>query len=296
MTSVAGLKIAFIGLGAIGSRIAGRLHESGLTVTVHNRTLERQTVWLESHPGAVGATNPAEAVAGADVVITCVGDDNDLRDVYFGEQGVLNAVGDGTLVIDHTTASDAIARELSLAVVKKGGRFLDAPVSGGSAGAEAGTLSVMCGGTVEAFEPAVEVLAVYGRNIVHVGPAGAGQLCKMVNQVCIAGVLEGLAEGIGLAEAAGLDVSTVLNAIRGGAAGSWQMENRSSYMVKREYPAGFAARLMHKDLGLGGSSADAFGVDAPLLELVRARYTILLERGLGDEDFTNLFRLVLPNN
>jgi len=293
VSSVEGKIIAFIGLGAIGSPIAGHLLKDSAQLIVHTRSSTKQQTWLAAHPRAVGASSSAEAAAQADVVITCVGDDADLADVYQGPNGVLSHLRRGALVIDHTTASAEIARDLEAGAAGKQAAFVDAPVSGGSTGAENRALSIMVGGSEADFERAIPILEVYGRTISRMGPAGSGQIAKMVNQICIAGVLQGLAEGLGLAVAAGLDTTRLLPVMGDGAAGSWQMHNRSSFMLSEDFKAGFTAQLMHKDLGLAISASARYQIDSPVAELVKDRYAELLNRGLGHEDFSNLFRLVI---
>lgn len=295
MTSVEGKSIAFIGLGVIGSPMAGHLLENGARLIVHTRSSVKQENWLAAHPRAVGASSSAEAAEQADVVVTCVGDDSDLADVYQGPTGVLSHLRPGALVIDHTTASAEIARDLEAGAASKQAGFVDAPVSGGSTGAENRALSIMVGGDEAAYERAIPILEIYGRTISRIGPAGSGQTAKMVNQICIAGVLQGLAEGLGLAVASGLDTARLLHLMAGGAAGSWQMNNRSSFMLSESFEAGFTVRLMHKDLGLATSAAARNELDSPVAELVRDRYAELINRGLGHEDFSNLFRLVISH-
>jgi 3-hydroxyisobutyrate dehydrogenase-like beta-hydroxyacid dehydrogenase len=293
MTWVEGKRIAFIGLGAMGSPMAGHLVKAGAHVTVHNRSAAKQASWLAAHPSAAAAASASEAAAQADVVITCVRNDADLSAIYEGPTGALACLREGALVIDHTTASAEIARDLDTGASARQAHFIDAPVSGGSAGAQAGRLSIMAGGTDIAVELARPVLGVYGRTITHMGPVGSGQLAKMVNQICIAGVLEGLAEGLALAVAAGLDTERLLAAMKDGAADSWQMRNRASFMLSEEFPAGFAAELMHKDLSLASSASGRFGLGSPVIELVRICYANLISRGFGEEDFSNLFRAVM---
>lgn len=288
---IEGTDIAVIGLGQIGYPVAGRIARAGARVAVHNRSQSKAEAWCEEHGGAV-AESAASAVRSASVVVTCVGDDSDLRSLFYGEAGVLEALGPRTLVIDHTTASSAVARELGEQVRNRGGEFLDCPVSGGSKGAQDGTLSIMVGGDRESFERAQSLLETYGGRVSHVGPTGAGQLCKMVNQICIAGVLEGLAEGLAFAKTSGLDAERVLEVISAGAASSWQMQNRSSYMLEGSFPAGFAARLMHKDLSLCLREAIDANIPLPVAAIVEQQYSRLLALGHGNEDFSNLFRLL----
>jgi 3-hydroxyisobutyrate dehydrogenase-like beta-hydroxyacid dehydrogenase len=282
--------IAFFGLGEIGAPMAARLASAGHRVLVKNRSPEKQTAWLAENPGAA-LDSPAE-LAEAEIVISCVGSDVDLEALYETDGEVFSNLQAGTLVIDHTTASASIARAINERAESKGCEFVDAPVSGGSAGARSGALSVMIGGSSAALTRVEPVLECYSRTISHVGEAGTGQLCKMVNQLCIAGVLQGLAEGLALARAAGLDTERVLGAISGGAAASWQMENRSSFMLSDTYEAGFAARLMHKDLSLCAEEAERLSVPLPGAGTVTREYEELMEQGFGDEDFSNLHRLL----
>jgi 3-hydroxyisobutyrate dehydrogenase len=273
--------------------MAGHLLKDSARLIVHTRSSVKQETWLAAHPRAVGAPSSAEAAAQADIVITCVGNDADLAAVYQGPTGILSQLRRGALVIDHTTASAEIARDLEVGATDRQASFIDAPVSGGSTGAENRALSIMVGGDEAVFERARPILEVYGRTISRMGPVGSGQIAKMVNQTCIAGVLQGLAEGLGLAVASGLDTARLLDVMGGGAASSWQMHNRSSFMLSGEFKAGFTARLMHKDLGLAISASARNQLNSPVAELVRDRYAELIDRGLGHEDFSNLFRLVI---
>jgi 3-hydroxyisobutyrate dehydrogenase len=283
-------KIAFFGLGEIGAPMAGRLASAGHQLLVKNRSPAKQEAWLSQYSGS--ALEASSDLAGVDVVISCLGADADLQSLYLADGELTSHLRRGTLVIDHTTASAAIAREIHDTIGSVGCDFLDAPVSGGSVGAQNGVLSVMIGGDVGAVSRADAVLSSYSRTISHVGGAGTGQLCKMVNQLCIAGVLQGLAEGLALARAAKLDPERVLGAISGGAAASWQMENRSSFMLNDTYVAGFAAQLMHKDLSLCAEEAERLSVPLPGASVVTKEYEELIESGFGEEDFSNLHRLV----
>ncbi|HSG88868.1 MAG TPA: NAD(P)-dependent oxidoreductase, partial [Pseudomonadales bacterium] len=239
------MRVAFIGLGVMGYPMAGHWADAGLEVTVYNRSAARARQWLEAHPGR-SADTPAEAARGADLVAVCVGNDDDVRAVLLGADGALGAMGEGSILVDHTTASAALARELDAAAAEHGIGFLDAPVSGGQAGAENGQLTVMTGGDPAVFERARAVLEHYARSIRLLGPAGSGQLAKMVNQICIAGVLQGLSEGLAFAERAGLDPSAVIEVISKGAAQSWQMEQRSPTMIEGRFDFGFAVDWMRK--------------------------------------------------
>jgi 3-hydroxyisobutyrate dehydrogenase-like beta-hydroxyacid dehydrogenase len=288
---LASRRILFIGLGQIGAHLANHLKADGAEVVVHNRTTSKSVSWAQSSGGRY-TEDPANELVDRDIVITCVGDDSDLAAVF--NDRFVNNLGPGTLVIDHTTASADGARSLSKRLAVVGARFIDAPVSGGSSGAANRKLSVMVGADTETtFNEANSIISTYAARVIHVGPVGSGQVCKMANQLCIAGVLEGLAEGLGLAIAAGLDPNVVVSVLAGGAAKSWQLENRSSFMINRSFEAGFAAKLMNKDLGLAIDEARRLDVNAPVAEAVHAQYVKLLELGLGDEDFSNLFRLVV---
>jgi 3-hydroxyisobutyrate dehydrogenase len=282
------MKLAFIGLGVMGYPMAGHLAAAGYGVTVYNRTTARAAAWCAEHGGAQAAT-PAEAAAGADMVFVCVGNDDDVREVVLGKHGALPAMAAGGLLVDHTTASAALARELQAAAAARGVAFLDAPVSGGQAGAENGALTIMVGGDEDAFAHAQPVLAAYARCARRLGPAGSGQLAKMVNQVCIAGVVQGLAEGLAFAERAGLDAAAVVEVIAQGAAQSWQMENRYKTMLAGEYEHGFAVDWMRKDLGLVLEEADRYQLGLPLTSLVDAFYADVQHMGGGRWDTSSLY-------
>jgi len=285
-------RIAFLGLGTMGAPMAGHLARAGHRVTVWNRTAARTEAWLARHEDLEVATaaTAAEAARGQDAVLTCVGDDEDLAQVVLGETGVLAAMAPGALYVDHTTVSPAIARRIADAARALGLNALDAPVSGGQAGAENGKLSIMCGGTAEAMAAARPMLEAFAARIVHVGEAGAGQACKAVNQVCIAGVLAGLSEGVRLAQAAGLDLDRVFEAISGGAAQSWQMDNRWSTMTRGEFDFGFAVDWMRKDLAIALAEAEVHGLDLPVTALVDRFYAEVQELGGGRQDTSALIR------
>jgi len=283
--------IAFIGLGVMGYPMAGHLVRAGHAVTVYNRTAARAAAWVAEHGGASAAT-PALAAAGKDVVLTCVGNDDDLRAVTLGPDGALAALRPGALYVDHTTVSAAIAREL--AAVRDDVLVLDAPVSGGQAGAVNGALTIMCGGSVEAFAAAEPVLAAYAKRIGRMGPAGSGQLTKMVNQIAIAGVLAGLSEAVHFALAAGLDATDVFDVIGKGAAQSWQMDNRAGTMARGEYDFGFAIDWMRKDLGLVLDEARRLGIALPATALVDQFYGEVQATGGGRQDTSALLRRLLP--
>jgi 3-hydroxyisobutyrate dehydrogenase-like beta-hydroxyacid dehydrogenase len=265
-------KVAFIGLGVMGFHMAGHLKvKGGHDVTVYNRTASKAAAWAEKFGGRATPT-PAEAAKDADFVFTCVGNDDDLRSVTTGENGVLQTMKPGAILIDNTTASAEVARELDAAAKGKGCAFIDAPVSGGQAGAENGVLTVMCGGDEAIFDKAKPVIDAYARMVGLMGPAGAGQLTKMINQICIAGLVQGLAEGIHFGKRAGLDIEKVVEVISKGAAGSWQMENRHKTMNAGKYDFGFAIDWMRKDLGIVLNEARRNGAKLPVTALVDQFY------------------------
>jgi len=265
------MRTAFAGLGVMGYPMAGFLAKAGHDVRVYNRTGSKAESWTKEFAGGSGAS-PAAAAKNAEIVFCCVGNDDDVRDVILGEQGVLSGVQSGGLIVDHTTASATIAREIHAAAADKGVGFLDAPVSGGQAGAENGQLTVMVGGNSEDFERAAPVIDSYAKAITHVGPVGSGQLAKMVNQVCIAGIIQGLSEGLHFAERAGLDPAVVIESISKGAAQSWQMDNRWRTMVDGEFDFGFAVDWMRKDLGIALEEARRNGATLEVTALVDRFY------------------------
>ncbi len=284
--------IAFIGLGVMGGPMAGHLARAGHAVTAYNRSPERAAKWRETWAAeglAVAfASTPAEAAQGADIVFTCVGNDEDLAEVTLGPVGVLGAMREGSLLVDHTTTSADMARRLAEACAAKGIGFVDAPVSGGEAGAVNGKLAIMCGGTAADLARAEPAMQPYAKAIVHVGPAGAGQTAKMANQMCIAGVLAGLSEAVRLAEAAGLDLDKTYEAISGGAAQSWQMDNRWATMTRGEFDFGFAIDWMRKDLGYALAEARRLGLAAPVTALVDQFYADVQAAGGGRKDTSAL--------
>ncbi len=282
-------RVAFIGLGIMGGPMARHLAAAGHDVTVYNRTAAKADEWISAHGGRAAPT-PAAAATGAEVVLTCVGNDDDLRAVTLGPDGAFAAMAPGSLFIDHTTVSAAIARELASAGQAKGIAVIDAPVSGGQAGAENGQLTIMCGGSAEAFARAEPVMTAYAKRIGHMGPSGSGQLTKMVNQLCIAGVLQGLAEGLSFGRAAGLDLNAVVDVISKGAAQSWQMDNRAATMAKGEFDFGFAVDWMRKDLGLALDEARRLGVTLPVGALVDQFYADVQAMGGGRQDTSSLIR------
>tara|TARA_B100000678_G_C18152465_1_gene479518 strand:+ start:256 stop:1152 length:897 start_codon:yes stop_codon:yes gene_type:complete len=281
--------VAFIGLGVMGYPMAGHLAEAGLTVRVYNRTQSKAEQWCERFDGSHHAT-PAEAASGADLVLVCVGNDDDVREVTTGPDGVLSTLSQGAILVDHTTASSSLAEELDQACQKQGVGFIDAPVSGGQQGAENGALTIMCGGQEEHFSRARPVLEHYGRAVTLMGGVGAGQLTKMVNQICIAGLVQGLAEGLHFAEQAGLDQERVVEVISQGAAGSWQMENRHATMIRDEYEHGFAVNWMRKDLDICLNQARQLEARLPVTALVDQFYADVQAMGGGRWDTSSLLR------
>ncbi|MET0917516.1 MAG: NAD(P)-dependent oxidoreductase [Burkholderiales bacterium] len=283
--------VAFLGLGVMGYPMAGHLAKAGHRVTVYNRSPAKVSRWLADHQGK-GAATPAAAATSADVVLMCVGNDDDVRAVIFGADGALDAMRAGSTLVDHTTASAQVAREIHAAAATKGIRFLDAPVSGGQAGAENGKLTIMVGGDEATFGAVAPVLAHYGRAVTLMGGPGSGQLTKMFNQICIAGLVQALAEGINFAEKAGLDVERGLEVISKGAAQSWQMENRGKTMVADKFDFGFAVDWMRKDLGLCLAEARARGAALPVTALVDQFYARVQAQGGGRWDSSSLLRVL----
>ena len=279
--------VAFVGLGVMGYPMAGHLAKAGHRVTVYNRTRARADAWLSEHGGAVAAT-PAEAAAAADVVFMCVGNDNDVCAVTVGEGGILEGAKEGSVLVDHTTASAVVAQEVAAAAAERGVGFLDAPVSGGQAGAENGQLTVMVGGSEATYARAEGIIDCYARFVRLMGDVGAGQLTKMVNQVCIAGIVQGLSEGLHFAEKAGLDVDGVVEVISKGAAQSWQMDNRAETMARREFEFGFAVNWMRKDLDITLAAAREFDARMPLAALVDQFYADVQAMGGGRWDTSSL--------
>ncbi len=281
-------KAAFIGLGVMGYHMAAHLaHRRGHEVTVYNRTAERAQAWVGEHGGAHAPT-PAEAARNADFVFACVGNDDDVRQVTIGPNGAFSAMKAGSVFIDNTTASAALARELDAAARQAGFGFIDAPVSGGEAGAVNGALTVMCGGEAEVFARARPIINSYAKMVGLMGPAGAGPLTKMVNQICIAGLVQGLSEGLHFARRAGLDVEAVVEVISKGAAGSWQMDNRHKTMNAGQYDHGFAVDWMRKDLAIVLGEADANGAALPVTALVDQFYKDIQNMGGNRWDTSSL--------
>ncbi|KPF73641.1 oxidoreductase [alpha proteobacterium AAP81b] len=283
------MRIAFLGLGVMGGPMARHLAAAGHDVTVYNRTATRADAWVTAHGGRAAPT-PAAAAKGAEVVLACVGADADLRAVTLGADGAFAAMAPGSLFVDHTTVSAAIARELAQQGEARGLLVVDAPVSGGQAGAENGALTIMCGGSPQAFAAAEPIFAAYAKRVGHMGPAGSGQLTKMVNQLCIAGIVQGLAEGLAFGKAAGLDLDQVVDVISKGAAQSWQMDNRAATMARGQFDFGFAVDWMRKDLGLTLDEARRLGVSLPLAALVDHFYADIQAMGGGRQDTSSLIR------
>jgi 3-hydroxyisobutyrate dehydrogenase-like beta-hydroxyacid dehydrogenase len=281
------MRTAFIGLGVMGCPMAGYLAKNGHDVTVYNRTVAKADAWCQEYGGQSAAT-PAEAAKDAEIVFSCVGNDDDVREVLLGENGVLASVSGGSVIVDHTTASATVAREIATIAADKSVGFLDAPVSGGQAGAENGQLTVMAGGTIADFERAAPVMDCYAKAITHIGPVGAGQLAKMVNQICIAGVVQGLAEGLHFAKKAGLDPAIVIDSISKGAAQSWQMENRWQTMVNDEFDFGFAVDWMRKDLAIALEEASDNGATLEMTRLVDQFYSEVQDLGGKHWDTSSL--------
>jgi 3-hydroxyisobutyrate dehydrogenase len=282
-------RIAFIGLGVMGGPIARHLSTAGHEMTVFNRSRGKTEAWAAAHGGTL-ASSPAEAAKDADVVISCVGTDDDLASVTLGRDGAFAAMTKGALFIDHTTVSARIARQLAVEARSRGLLCVDGPMTGGQAGAENGTLAIMCGGTVQSVEAARPIMAAYAKRVVHVGGPGDGQTAKMVNQICIAGILQGLSEAMHFAQCAELDLDTVFDAISGGAAQSWQMDNRWATMAKGEFDFGFAVDWMRKDLGLAIDEARANGASIPVAAMTDQFYSDVQHMGGGRQDTSALVR------
>jgi len=285
------MKLAFLGLGVMGYPMAGHLARAGHEMTVYNRSAAKAEQWVAAHGGSSAAT-PAAAAANAQIVMMCVGNDDDVRAVANGKDGALAGIARDAILVDHTTASAEVAREIYAAAQARGAHFLDAPVSGGQAGAENGKLTIMVGGDAAVFTRAESVLATYARAVTLMGPAGAGQLTKMVNQICIAGLVEALSEGIHFAMKAGLDPERVLDVISKGAAQSWQMENRGKTMVADKFDFGFAVDWMRKDLSICLAEARRNGAMLPVTAIVDQLYAQVQARGGGRWDTSSLIRLL----
>ncbi|WP_275426981.1 NAD(P)-dependent oxidoreductase [Vibrio astriarenae] len=283
------MKVTFLGLGVMGYPMAGHLTKAGFDVTVFNRTQQKAQTWAEQYSGRASET-VGDAVADADVVLLCVGNDDDVRSMTTSEGGALEFMKEGAILVDHTTTSASLAEELSEAAQARGIRFMDAPVSGGQAGAENGVLTIMCGGEQALFDDLQPVFEAYGKSSVLMGSVGQGQRAKMVNQICIGGVLSGLSEGLLLAEKSGLDIATVVDCLKHGAAGSWQMENRGVTMSEDKFDFGFAIDWMIKDLGFCLDEAQRQGLKLPLTEKVIEQYRDLSQQGDNRMDTSVLIR------
>lgn len=281
------MRVAFVGLGVMGYPMAGFLARAGHDTVVCNRTSAKAEKWIDEHDGS-SALTPAVASAGADIVFSCVGNDDDVREVILGADGVLAGIERGGIIVDHTTTSATVSREIHAQAAERGVGFLDAPVSGGQAGAESGQLTVMVGGDLDVFERAAPVIDCFARASTHIGPPGSGQLAKMVNQICIAGVVQGLAEGLHFAQCAGLDPAVVIESISKGAAQSWQMENRWQTMVNDEFEFGFAVDWMRKDLGIALDEARQNGAQLELTERIDRYYAEVQAMGGNRWDTSSL--------
>lgn len=283
------MKVSFIGLGVMGYPMAAHLAKAGHQVSVFNRTTEKAKKWAEENQGDYCVT-PAEAAKDADLVLVCVGNDDDVRDVVTGESGALSGMKSGSILVDHTTVSAHLALELEAACSKKNIGFIDAPVSGGQAGADNGQLTIMCGGQQNYFDIAEPVMQAYGKKITLMGSAGQGQKTKMVNQLLIAGLVQGLSEGIQFAKKSGLDIDKVVDVIGGGAAQSWQLDNRAKTMAEGKFDFGFAIDWMRKDLAICFEEAASIGVDTPVAKLVDQFYAELQEQGFNRNDTSSLIK------
>ncbi len=282
-------KVAFLGLGVMGYPMAGYLKAAGHDVTVYNRTTAKAEAWVAQHGGAM-ATTPKEAVTGAECVMACVGNDDDLRNVCTGDNGAFHGMSDGAIFVDHTTVSADVTRELYATAAAQGIAFVDAPISGGQAGAENGVLSIMCGGDQAAYDAVEPLMEVYSKICRRIGETGTGQLTKMCNQIAIAGVVQGLSEALHFAEKAGLDGRSVVEVISQGAAGSWQMVNRHEAMLDDHFDYGFAVDWMRKDLGICLDEANSNGASLPLTALVDQFYKDVQKLGGGRWDTSSLFK------
>ena len=282
-------KLAFLGLGTMGYPMAGHLQAAGHEVCVYNRTVTKAERWVAEH-GGCSAPTPREAADGAEFVMACVGNDDDLRDVCQGDDGAFAGMAAGAILVDHTTVSARVTAELYEAAKAAGLNFVDAPISGGQAGAENGQLSIMCGGDQDAFDAAAPVMQTYAKLCRRIGETGAGQMTKMCNQIAIAGLVQGLSEALHFAEKAGLDGRTVVDVISQGAAGSWQMSNRYETMLDDEFDHGFAVDWMRKDLGICLATADETGTSLPITALVDQFYKDVQNMGGGRWDTSSLFR------
>ena len=289
------IRVAFIGLGVMGYPMAGHLQNAGYHTSVYNRTEQKAQQWAKQFHGQAFKT-PKEAAQECDIVFVCVGNDDDVRSVVYGEDGILAGLKTDAILVDHTTTSAELAIELAQTCQETGHQFVDAPVSGGQAGAENGALTVMCGGQKSAFETIKPVISAYSKQADLLGENGQGQRCKMVNQICIAGALQGLSEALMLAQQSNLDIEQVVEVLKHGAAGSWQMENRAVTMARDEFDFGFAIDWMRKDLGFCLDEAKRVGIRLPLTEQVDSEYAALQQQGFGRMDTSVLFKAVKQQN
>lgn len=281
------MKVGFIGLGVMGFPMAGHLAKAGHELIVFNRTRSRAERWQQQYAGSI-ASSPAELAASCEIVFSCVGKDSDVEEVTLGAEGAFRHMKPGSVFVDHSTASAGLAKKLAQAAGDAGFGFLDAPVSGGQSGAENGILSIMVGGDEQVFARAKTVMAVYGRTVALIGGSGSGQLCKMVNQICFAGIVQSLAEGIHFGRAEGLDMEKVFAVISGGAAQSWQMQNRHKTMLEGKYDFGFAVDWMRKDLGMLLAEAKAKGIELPITQMIDQYYADIQNMGGGRWDTSSL--------
>ena len=284
------MNVSFIGMGTMGAPMAMNLLKAGFTVTVHNRTREREVPVAEA--GAARADTPRSAAGGAEIIIVCVSDTPDVEAIVLGEDGVIHGAAEGAIVVDMSTISPSATRRMAVELAKKGIRMIDAPVSGGSEGAQKGTLSIMIGGEAKDVAAAMPVFEAMGKTISHVGPIGSGQVTKAINQIVVAGTYWSVAEGVALGLKAGLDMDKVVTAVGSGAAGSWAMNNRAGNMIDNDYPLGFRVRLHRKDLKIALEVAREMGVTLPVAAFVEQVETGLVGRGFGDEDISAIARSV----
>jgi len=283
------MKITFLGLGVMGYPMAGHLQKAGHTVCVYNRTTSKAQKWVDKFGGSYGET-PALTAQNADLVLICVGNDDDVREMIVGEHGVLSVLKEGSVIVDHTTTSDRLAKEMYRVVKERGCDFIDAPVSGGQAGAESAQLAIMVGGDKPIFDKVSLVLDVYSKSLIYMGDSGAGQATKMTNQLLIAGVLQGISEGFALAKSAGLDLDTVVQAISAGSAGSWQLSNRAENINNDKFDYGFAVDWMRKDLGFCLQAAKDYGIELPNAQWVDNCYATLQTEGHQRSDTSVLVK------
>ncbi len=283
------MNVAFIGLGTMGFSMAGHLQKAGLNVTVYNRTTVKSQAWVEQYQGTFADT-PKSAVTNADIVMCCVGNDDDLRSVCYGDNGILAGLKKSAILVDHTTTSADVAKEIAIHCTKQGNQFLDAPVSGGEIGAQNGALTIMVGGCETTYLTIQNTLNIYAKKVSRLGDVGAGQTCKMVNQLCIAGILQGLSEGLTLAEKSGLDLVTVRDVLKHGAAQSWQLEQRTHTIAKNEFDFGFAIDWMRKDLGICLDHAQQLNINLPVAKMVDTSYQRLQQQGYNRCDTSVLIK------